>query len=45
MVSERPEGIGLGSLLTPLGLIQAVSLYSQRHGLRSGLALIKSAGG
>ena len=41
MVSERPEGLGLGGLLTPLGLIQAVSQYSQRQGLRSGLALIK----
>ncbi len=41
MVSERSDGIGLGSLLTPLGLIQAVSLYSQGHGLCAGLALIK----
>ena len=41
MVSERPEGIVLGGLLTPLGLIQAVSEYSQRHGIRSGLAIIK----
>ena len=41
MVSERAEGIGLLGLLTPLGLIQAVSQYSQRQGLRSGLALIK----
>lgn len=41
MVSERPEGLGLGGLLTPLGLIQAVSQYSQRQGLRSGLAIIK----
>lgn len=41
MVSERSEGIGLGGFLTPLGLIQAVSLYSQGHGLCAGLALIK----
>ena len=41
MVSERAEGPGLGGFLTPLGLIQAVSEYSQRRGLRSGLALIK----
>jgi hypothetical protein len=41
MVAERPEGLGLGGFLTPLGLIQAVSQYSQRQGLRSGLALIK----
>ncbi len=41
MVAQRPEGMGLGGLLTPLGLIQAVSQYSQQHGLRSGLALIK----
>ncbi len=41
MVSERAEGIGLGSLLTPLGLIHAVSLYCQGHGLCAGLALIK----
>ncbi len=41
MVAERPEGLGLGGFLIPLGLIQAVSQYSQRQGLRSGLALIK----
>ncbi len=41
MVAERPEGLGLGGLLTPLGLIQAVSQYSQRYAFRAGLALIK----
>jgi hypothetical protein len=41
MVAECPEGIGVGGLLTPLGLIQAVSQHSQRQSLRSGLALIK----
>src|SRR5262245_7817401 len=41
VVSERAAGMGLGSLLTPLGLIQTVSLYSQRHGIRCGLAIIK----
>jgi hypothetical protein len=41
VVSERIAGLGLGGILTPLGLIQAVSLYSQRHGIRSGLALVK----
>jgi hypothetical protein len=41
VVSERIEGSGLGGLLTPLGLIQAVSEYSQRHDIRSGVAFIK----
>src|SRR2546425_6942258 len=41
MVSERPEGIVLGRLVVPLGLIQAVSEYSQRHDIRCGLAIIK----
>ena len=41
VVSERAAGLGLGGLVTPLGLIQAVSLYSQRHDIRSGLALVK----
>lgn len=41
MVSERAERIVLGGLVTPLGLIQAVSEHSQRHGIRAGLAIIK----
>ena len=41
VVSERAAGMGLGGLLTPLGLIQTVSLYSQRHDIRGGLAIIK----
>jgi hypothetical protein len=41
LVSERPEGIVPGTLLTPLGLIQAASLYSQRVGIRCGLGVIK----
>jgi hypothetical protein len=28
VVTERSEGIVLGSLLTPLGLIQAIILYA-----------------
>lgn len=40
-VSERPEGIVAGGLLVPLGLIQAVSVYSQRHTIRCGLAVVK----
>lgn len=41
VVSERAAGLGFGGLLTPLGLIQAASLYSQRHDISSGLALVK----
>jgi hypothetical protein len=41
LVSERPEGIVPGTLLTPLGLIQAASLYSQKVGIRCGLGVIK----
>ena len=41
VVSERPEGIVLGGVVTPLGLIQAVSEYSQRRGLRCGMAILK----
>ena len=41
VVSERAAGLGHGGLLTPLGLIHAVSLYCQRHDIRSGLALVK----
>ena len=33
--STSPEGHVLRGLLTPLGLIRAVSEYSQRHGLHS----------
>jgi hypothetical protein len=40
-VSERPEGIVAGGLLVPLGLIQAVSVYSRRHAIRCGLAVVK----
>jgi hypothetical protein len=40
-VSERPEGVVLGALVTPLGLIQAISEYSQRARLRCGIAMIK----
>lgn len=41
LVSEHPEGIVPGRLLAPLGLIQAVSIYSQRHTIRCGLAVVK----
>ncbi len=41
LVTERPEGVVLGSLLTPLGLIQAMALYSLPRGIRCGLAPIK----
>jgi hypothetical protein len=40
-VSERPEGIVARGLLVPLGLIQAVSVYSRRHAIRRGLAVVK----
>lgn len=41
LVSERSEGGVPGGLLVPLGLIQAVSEYSRRHGIRCGLAVVK----
>jgi len=41
LVTERPEGIVLGSLLTPLGLMQTVSIYSRPRGIRCGLAPMK----
>jgi len=40
-VSERPGSIVAGGLLVPLGLIQAVSVYSRRHAIRCGLAVVK----
>jgi hypothetical protein len=41
LVSERPEGAIPGGLLVPLGLVRTVSEYSQRHGIRCGLAVVK----
>ena len=41
LVSERPEGLGAGGLLVPLGLIQTVSVYSRLHSIRCGLAVVK----
>jgi hypothetical protein len=41
LVSEHPEGVVPGTLLTPLGLIQTASLYSWRVGIRCGLAVVK----
>jgi hypothetical protein len=41
LVSERPEGVVPGALLTSLGLMQAASLYSRRVGIRCGLGIIK----
>ena len=41
LVTERPEGIVLGGLVTPLGLIQAMSLYSLPRGIHCGVAAIK----
>jgi hypothetical protein len=40
-VSEQPGSIVAGGLLVPLGLIQAVSVYSRRHAIRCGLAVVK----
>jgi hypothetical protein len=40
-VAERPKGSVSGDLLLPLGLIRTVSEYSQRHGIRFGLAVVK----
>jgi len=41
LVSERPRGLGVRGLLVPFGLIQAVSVYSRRHAIRCGLAVVK----
>jgi len=41
LISERAEGVVPGGLLVPLGLIRTVSEYSQRHGIRCGLAVVK----
>jgi hypothetical protein len=41
LVTERPEGMVLGSLLTPLGLMHAIALYSRQRGMRCGLASLK----
>ena len=41
MVSERPEGIVLGALVTPLALLQTIAGHSRRHRLHGGLAVLK----
>jgi hypothetical protein len=41
VVVEAVQGIVLGGLLTPLGLIQAIGEYARPRGVRSGLAVIK----
>jgi len=41
VVAEAVQGIVVGGLLTPLGLIQAIALYVRPLGIRCGLAVIK----
>ena len=41
VVAEAVQGIVIGGLLTPLGLLQAVSEHGRRLGIRCGLAVIK----
>ena len=41
VVAEPVQGIVIGGLLTPLGLIQAISEYVRPLGIRSGLSVIK----
>jgi hypothetical protein len=41
VVAEAVQGIVIGGLLTPLGLIQAISEYVRPLGIRCGLSVIK----
>jgi hypothetical protein len=41
VVAEAVQGIVLGGLLTPLGLIQAIGECARQRGVRAGLAVIK----
>jgi hypothetical protein len=41
MVTEAAQGVVVGGLLVPLGLLQAVSEYVRPRGARAGLAVIK----
>jgi hypothetical protein len=41
MVAEAVQGIVIGGLLVPLGLLQAISAYVRPRGARAGLAVIK----
>jgi hypothetical protein len=41
LVAEAVRGVVIGGLLTPLGLMQAISEYVRRRGARSGIAVIK----
>ena len=41
VVAKPVQGIVIGGLLTPLGLIQAISEYVRPLGIRSGLSVIK----
>ena len=41
VVAEAVQGILIGGLLTPLGLIQAISAYVGRLDIRTGMAVIK----
>lgn len=41
VVAEAVQGIVIGGLLTPLGLIQAIAQHVEPLGIRCGLAVIK----
>lgn len=42
LVTEPVQGVLIGGLLTPLGLIQALTLHAQRQGIRLGLSIMKA---
>jgi hypothetical protein len=42
LVVDSVQGIVVGGLLTPLSLIQAITVYSQAHDIRLGFSIMKS---
>ena len=41
LVTEAVQGVLIGGFLTPLGLVQAMTAYSKRHGIRLGLSIMR----
>jgi len=41
LVTEAVQGVLIGGFLTPLGLVQAMTLYSRAHGIQLGLSVMK----
>lgn len=41
LVTEAVQGVLIGGLLTPLGLVQAIAEYSRGRGLRLGFSIMK----